>query len=151
MKKIAENRRAKYDYFLEDKLESGIKLEGWEVKSIREGKAQLSDSYVIFKGGEAFIIGSLIQPLVSASTHKSCDPTRTRKLLMSKSQILKLQESVEQKGSTCIVLDLYWNKNLVKCTVALAKGKKNIDKRAVMKDRDAGREINRAIKQVRLA
>lgn len=143
MSNITENRKVRHDYFIEETIEAGLQLEGWEVKSLREGKGQLADSYVIFKDGEAFLFGSLIQPLVSTSTHTTVDPLRTRKLLLQRKQISKLQIAVEQKGSTCVALNLHWSKHMVKCTIALAKGKKNYDKRETLKDREVEREIQR--------
>jgi SsrA-binding protein len=143
MSNITENRKVRHDYYIEETIQAGLKLEGWEVKSLRDGKGQLADSYVIFKDGEAFLFGALIQPLVSASTHTQNDPLRTRKLLLQGKQISKLQVAVEQKGYTCVALNLHWSKHLVKCTIALAKGKKNHDKRDTIKDREVEREIQR--------
>lgn len=149
IKVIAENRKTRHDYFIEETVEAGLKLEGWEVKSLRAGKAQLVDSYVVFKNGEAFLFGALIQPLLSASTHVETDPIRTRKLLLKAGQITRLQEAVEQKGFTCVALNLHWSKHLVKCSIALAKGKKNHDKRDTIKAREADREIQRVDKGLR--
>ncbi len=147
---IAQNRKAKHDYLIEETFQAGIKLEGWEVKSIRAGKAQLIDSYVIFKNGEAFLLGALIQPLVSACTHIQTDPVRTRKLLLNKNEIDKLEIAVEQKGYTCVALSFNWDKNLVKCMIGLAKGKKAHDKRESERARDAAREIQAVTKNTRL-
>jgi len=151
MTTIAQNRKARHDYAVEQKFQAGIALEGWEVKSLRAGKAQLTDSYVLLKGGEAFVIGLQIQPLQTASTHVEADLLRTRKLLLSRKELDRLTSSVEQKGYTAVVLSLEWSKHLVKCTVALAKGKKNFEKRETLKERDAKKQIDQAIKQRRSA
>ncbi|AXH60409.1 SsrA-binding protein SmpB [Pseudomonas amygdali] len=151
MTTIAQNRKARHDYAVEQKFQAGIALEGWEVKSLRAGKAQLTDSYVLLKGGEAFVIGLQIQPLQTASTHVEADPLRTRKLLLSRKELDRLTSSVEQKGYTAVVLSLEWSKHLVKCTVALAKGKKNFEKRETLKERDAKKQIDQAFKQRRSA
>ncbi|MBD8088446.1 SsrA-binding protein SmpB [Pseudomonas fluorescens] len=151
MTTIAQNRKARHDYAVEQKFQAGIALEGWEVKSLRAGKAQLTDSYVLLKGGEAFIIGLQIQPLQTASTHVQPDPLRTRKLLLNRKELDRLVSSVEQKGYTAVVLSLEWSKHLVKCTVALAKGKKNYEKRETLKERDAKKQIDQALKQRRAA
>ena len=151
MTTIAQNRKARHDYAVEQKFQAGIVLEGWEVKSLRAGKAQLTDSYVLLKGGEAFIIGLQIQPLQTASTHVEADPLRTRKLLLNRKELDRLVSSVEQKGYTAVVLSLEWSKHLVKCTVALAKGKKNYEKRETLKERDAKKQIDQAVKQHRSA
>lgn len=140
---IALNKRAKFDYFIEERFEAGLALVGWEVKSLRAGKGQLTDSYVIFKNGEAWLLGAHIQPLQTASTHFVTDPTRTRKLLLSRKQIDRLRESIEQKGYTVVATALYWKQHLVKCEVALAKGKKQHDKRETEKERDWGRQKQR--------
>ena len=123
-----------------------IALNGWEIKSLRAGKGQLTDSYVLLKDGEAWLFGSHITPLNAASTHVIADPTRTRKLLLHKQELGKLFGAVQQKGYACVALALYWKKHLVKCEIALAKGKKEFDKRAVAKERDSDREIQRAIR-----
>ncbi|MFK4132390.1 SsrA-binding protein SmpB [Pseudomonas luteola] len=140
---IAQNKKSRHDYFLEQFFEAGLCLEGWEVKSLRAGKAQLTDSYVIFKNGEAFLMGALITPLSTVSTHFIPDPIRTRKLLLNKNELNKLMIAVEQKGYTCVAVSLKWHKHLVKCDIALAKGKKDHDKRASEKDRDWAREKQR--------
>jgi SsrA-binding protein len=140
---IVQNKKASHDYFFEDRFEAGIELQGWEVKSLRAGKAQLVDSYVIFKNNEAFILGALITPLATASTHFVTDPTRTRRLLLKRREIDKLAQSVEQKGYTCICTKLYWKNHLIKAEIALAKGKANYDKRQVEKERDWNREKQR--------
>lgn len=140
---IAQNKRARFDYELHDRFEAGMVLQGWEVKSLRAGKVQLVDSYVIFKNGEAWLLGSLISPLQSASTHFVTDPTRTRKLLLKQRELTRLQEASEQKGYTVVATGLYWKQHLVKCEVALAKGKQEHDKREAEKDRDWQREKQR--------
>lgn len=142
---IAQNKKARHDYFIEDRFEAGLQLAGWEVKSLREGKVQLVDSYVLFKDGEAFLLGSLISPLSTVSTHYVTDPTRTRKLLLKRREIDKLASSVAQKGYTCVCTKLYWKNHLVKAEIALAKGKADYDKRAVEKERDWNREKQRIL------
>ena len=143
---IALNRRARHDYALEERFEAGIALEGWEVKSLHAGKAQLVDAYVLLKEGEAFLLGALITPLGTASTHITPDPTRTRKLLLNRRELNQLIGAVTQKGYTCIPTALYWKGNHVKCEVALAKGKKLYDKRASEKERDWAREKERVLR-----
>lgn len=143
---IAQNKKARHDYFLDTFFEAGVMLEGWEVKSLRAGKAQLVDSYVVFKNGEAFLMGAHIAPLTSASTHVEADPTRTRKLLLNRRELTKLSEAVAQKGFTCVAVNLKWTKHLVKCDIALAKGKKDHDKRDSAKDRDWARDKERLMK-----
>ena len=143
---IALNKKALHDYSIENKFEAGIALSGWEVKSLRAGKAQLVDSYVLLKDGEAYLFGAHITPLKTASTHVIADPTRTRKLLLHKRELGKLFGAVQQKGYACVALSLYWKKHLIKCEIALAKGKKEFDKRAVEKERDSNREIQRAVR-----
>ena len=143
---IALNKKALHDYSIENKFEAGIALSGWEVKSLRAGKAQLVDSYVLLKDGEAYLFGAHITPLKTASTHVIADPTRTRKLLLHKRELGKLFGAVQQKGYACIALALYWKKHLIKCEIALAKGKKEFDKRATEKERDSDREISRVMR-----
>lgn len=140
---IAQNKRARFDYELHDRFEAGMVLQGWEVKSLRAGKVQLVDSYVIFKNGEAWLLGSQITPLAAASTHFVTDPTRTRKLLLKQRELTRLQEAAEQKGYTVVATTLYWKQHLVKCEVALAKGKQDHDKREAEKERDWQREKQR--------
>lgn len=144
---IALNKKARHDYFIEHRFEAGLALAGWEVKSLREGKAQLVDSYVLLKDGEAWLMGCHITPLKTASTHVVADPTRTRKLLLNKRELEKLFGGVQRQGYTCVALALYWKKHLVKCEIALAKGKKDFDKRHVLKERDSQREMQRAIRE----
>jgi SsrA-binding protein len=144
---IALNKRARHDYFLEEKFEAGLALQGWEVKSMREGKAQLTDSYVLFKDGEAWLLGAQIQPLATVSSHVNADPTRTRKLLLNRREIDKISGAVQAKGYTCVATALYWKKHMVKCEVALAKGKAKHDKRETEKQRDWQRQKQRLMRQ----
>ncbi len=143
---IALNKRARHDYHLEERLEAGLSLEGWEVKSLRAGKAQLVDSYVLFKDGEAFLLGALITPLASASTHFVTDPTRTRKLLLNRRELNRFAGAVQQKGYTCVATALYWKRHRVKCEIALAKGKAQHDKRETEKARDWQRQKQRMMR-----
>jgi SsrA-binding protein len=143
---IAQNKKARFDYFIEDRLEAGLALQGWEVKSMRAGKAQLTDSFVIFRDGEAWLLGSHVTPLNTVSTHVVAEPKRTRKLLLNRREIDRLIGLVERKGYTLIALELYWSKNRVKVAVGLAKGKKQHDKRDTEKDRDWQRDKARALK-----
>lgn len=143
---IALNKKAKHDYFIEEKFEAGLELQGWEVKACREGKAQLTDSYVLFKDGQAWLLGARVQPLISASTHYVTEPDRTRRLLLNRKEIAKLMAAVEQKGYTCVCTALYWKKHLIKCEIALAKGKALHDKRDTEKERDWNREKQRLMR-----
>lgn len=142
---IAVNRKASHNYFIEERYEVGLVLKGWEVKSLRAGKAQLVDSYVIIKNGEAWLIGAHIIPLSTVSTHIIPDPQRTRKLLMHKQELHRLQGQVEQKGYTLLALSLYWKKGVAKLQIGLAKGKKQYDKRAAAKARDWARQKQRLL------
>lgn len=142
---ICQNKRARHEFIIEDKLEAGLCLQGWEVKSLREGRAQLIDSYIIFKNGEAWLSGAHITPLKQASTHYVTEPKRDRKLLLHSKQISRLSQGVEAKGYTCIALALYWKQGKVKCEVALGKGKKLQDKRASEKERDWNRQKQRIL------
>ncbi|AQZ93644.1 SsrA-binding protein SmpB [Halopseudomonas phragmitis] len=144
---IALNKKAKHDYFVEERFEAGLALTGWEVKSLRAGKAQLVDSYVVFKNGEAFLFGAHITPLLSASTHVIADPIRTRKLLLNARELEKLISGVQQKGYSCVPMALYWKKHLVKCEIALVRGKKDFDKRETEKERDWAREKARIVRE----
>jgi len=144
---IAENRRARYDYFIEERLEAGLVLQGWEVKSMRAGKAQVAEAYVYLKEGEAFLFGANITPLKTASTHVIPDPIRTRKLLLNKSELSRLVGSVERKGYTLVPLDLHWKDGRAKLEIGLAKGKKQHDKRATEKDRDWQRDKARVMRR----
>jgi SsrA-binding protein len=143
---IALNRKARHEYFLQDRFEGGMALQGWEIKSIRQGKANLSDSYVILKNGEAFLFGAVITPLNSASTHVICDPERSRKLLLNKRELNKLIGAVERDGFTLIATAMYWKGPWVKLEFYLAKGKREFDKRDDIKDRDWSREKERMMK-----
>jgi SsrA-binding protein len=144
--RIADNKKAAYNYFFEEKFEAGMVLQGWEVKALREGKVQLTDGYVVVKGGELYVIGCQINPLKTASTHVSPDAVRTKKLLMHKDEIRRLIGKVEQKGYTLVPLNLHWKAGKVKCEIALAKGKAEHDKRDTIKDREGKREVERAMK-----
>ena len=143
---IAQNKKALHDYHIEQRFEAGIALVGWEIKSLRAGKGQLTDSYVLLKDGEAWLFGSHITPLSAASTHVIADPMRTRKLLLHKNELGKLFGAVQQKGYACVALSMYWKKHLVKCEIALAKGTKEFDKRDVERERDSDREVQSAIR-----
>lgn len=134
--RIAVNKKARFDYHIEDTFEAGIALEGWEVKSLRAGKLQLTESYVHVRGGQAQLIGAHISPLTSASTHVQADPTRTRQLLLHRRELDRLTGLVERQGMTVVALEMYWKKGRAKLLLGLAKGKKQHDKRAASKDRD---------------
>jgi SsrA-binding protein len=144
--RIADNKKAAFNYFFEEKFEAGVVLQGWEVKSLREGKVQLTDGYVVVKNGEMYVIGLQINPLNSASTHINPDAVRTKKLLLHKEEIRRLIGKVEQKGYTLVPLNLHWKNGKVKCEIALAKGKAEHDKRDTIKDREGKREVERAMK-----
>lgn len=144
---IAENRKARFEYTIEEDFEAGLVLHGWEVKSLRQGKAQIADSYVIIKNSEAWLFGATIQPLTSASTHVSPEPQRSRKLLLNKKELKKLIGAKERQGYTIIPLRMYWKKGLAKLKIALAKGKKLHDKRQTIKDRDWQRNKQRILKK----
>lgn len=143
---IARNRKARHDYFIEQEYEAGLALEGWEVKSLRAGRAQLKESYVLIKNGELFLIGAHFSPLSSASTHVHADPVRTRKLLLHRNEISQLIGAVERRGYTLVPLTLYWKKGRAKLRIALAKGKKQYDKRATIKQREWDRDKQRLMK-----
>ena len=142
---IVENRKAFHDYFVEERYEAGLVLEGWEVKAVRAGRAQISDAYVIVDGGALWLIGSHIAPLLAASTHVKADPTRTRKLLMRAEEIRRLVGKVEQRGYTLIPLDLHFAKGRIKLQIALAKGKLKHDKRASEREKEWQREKTRLL------
>jgi len=146
---IVDNKKAFHDYFIEDRYEAGMVLEGWEVKSIRAGRAQLKEAYVIIRHAEIFLFGAHISPLPTASTHVSPDPVRTRKLLLKAEEIKRLIGKVERAGYTLLPLNLHYQRGRIKCEVGLAKGKKQHDKRDTERDRDAKREVDRAMKQNR--
>ncbi|MBX3709689.1 MAG: SsrA-binding protein SmpB [Gammaproteobacteria bacterium] len=144
---IAVNRKAQHEYFIEDRFEAGLILEGWEVKSLRAGRVQLDQAYVILKHGSAWLFGALITPLPTVSTHIHPDPQRSRKLLLHHSELNKLIGSVERRGYTVVPLLLYWKNNRVKIEIGLAKGKKLHDKRATEKERDWQRQKQRLFKR----
>jgi SsrA-binding protein len=143
---IALNRKATHEFFIEDRFEAGLVLEGWEVKSLRAGRVQLDQGYVLLKNGQAWLFGALITPLQTASTHIHPEPQRSRKLLLHARELSKLIGSVERKGYTLVPLSLYWKDNRVKLEIGLAKGKKLYDKRATEKERDFAREKQRLLK-----
>lgn len=145
---IVLNKKARHDYFIEQTLEAGLSLEGWEVKSLRDNKVQIKESYVIVKNNEMFLFGAHISALQSASTHVDPDPTRTRKLLLNRIEINRLREKIEQKGATVVPLKLYWKKGRVKLEIGVAKGKKAHDKRQDIKSRDWQRDKQRTLKEL---
>ncbi len=144
---IVENRKARHDYFIEDRYEAGLVLQGWEVKSIRAGRVQIGEAYVVIQRGELVLLGAHISPLETASTHIKPDNIRTRKLLMHKTEIERLIGKVERAGYALVPLDLHYLKGRVKLSVGLAKGKKEHDKRQAEKDREWGREKQRLLRQ----
>ncbi|HEX3098418.1 MAG TPA: SsrA-binding protein SmpB [Usitatibacter sp.] len=144
---IADNKKAFHDYFIEERYEAGLVLEGWEVKAIRAGRAQIKEAYVILKGAEPFIIGMHVSALPTASTHVRPDPTRSRKLLLNAEEIRRLIGKVEQRGYTLVPLDLHYTKGRVKLEIGLAKGKKQHDKREAEKDREWQREQQRLLRR----
>ena len=144
--RIADNKKAAFNYFFEERYEAGVVLHGWEVKALRSGKVQLTDGYVLIKDGELYLLGCQINPLKTASTHVSPDSARIKKLLMKKDEIKRLVGKVEQKGYTLVPINLHWKNGFVKCDIALAKGKAEHDKRDVIKDREGKREVERAMK-----
>ena len=146
---IVDNRKARHDYFIEDRFEAGLVLEGWEVKAIRAGRAQINEGYVIVRGAELFLIGAHISALPTASTHVKPDPTRTRKLLLHEAEISKLIGKVERAGYTLVPLDLHYTRGRIKLEIGLAKGKKQHDKRATEREREWERERQRVLKDVR--
>ena len=146
---IALNKKARFDYHLEEKFEAGMALEGWEVKSMRAGRAQLKESYVIIRNGELFLFGAHISPMTSASTHTVHDPTRMRKLLLKRKEISQLIGSVERQGYALVAVALYWKHGRAKLEIALAKGKKQHDKRSSIKDREWKRDKERMMKNAR--
>ncbi len=143
---IAENRKARHDYFIEERLEAGLTLTGWEVKSLRAGRAQITEGYVVVRNGEVFLQDAHFSPLNSASTHVTADPTRNRKLLLNRNEIDRLVGAVERSGYTIVPLELYWNRGRAKLRIGLAKGKKQHDKRASEKDRDWERDKARVLR-----
>jgi SsrA-binding protein len=143
---IAENRKARYDYFIEETYEAGMSLQGWEVKSLRAGRVQLKEAYVFVKDAEAFLFGAHVSALPTASTHVIPDPIRTRKLLLNRSELNRLVGAVERRGYTLVPIEMYWKNGRAKLRIGLAKGKKEHDKRATEKDRDWQREKSRLMK-----
>jgi SsrA-binding protein len=143
---IIQNKKAFQDYFIEDRYEAGIVLEGWEVKAIRDGRANIKEAYVIIQKGEIFLLGCHISPMGSASTHINPDNIRTRKLLLNNLEIIKLIGKVERSGFTLVPLDMHYKGSFVKCEIGLAKGKKQYDKRATEKEKDWNREKNRIMR-----
>jgi SsrA-binding protein len=144
---IAENRKARYEFFIEDTYEAGIVLQGWEVKSLRAGRAQLKEAYVFVKNGEAFLFGAHISALPTASTHFVPDPVRTRKLLLNRAELEGLSNAVDRKGYTIAPLELYWKGGRAKLRIGLAKGKQEHDKRNTEKDRDWQRDKARLMRR----
>ena len=143
---IVENRKAFHDYFIEERFEAGLALEGWEVKAVRGGRANLKEAYVVVRNGDIVLLGAHISPLSTASTHVKPDPTRTRKLLMHRRELDRLLGAVERKGHTIVPLKLYWKNGNVKLEIGLAKGKQSHDKRATEKDRDWQRDKSRLMR-----
>ncbi len=144
---IALNKRARFDYHIDETFEAGLALTGWEVKSLREGKVQITDTYVLMKDGEAFLLGAQITPLNTVSTHFVPDPIRTRKLLLNKRELAKILAATQQKGMTCVCLALYWKGHLVKAKIGLARGKQTHDKRHDQRDRDWNRQKQRIVRE----
>ena len=144
---IAVNKRARFEYELEERLEAGISLQGWEVKALREGNVQFGESHVLVRGGEAFLFGCRIPPLPSASTHVDPDPMRTRRLLLHRRELDRLIGRVERAGYTLVPTAMYWKKGRIKVEIALAKGKKKHDKRRAEKERDWERQKGRILRQ----
>jgi len=145
-KLIAENRKARFDYYIEDRYEAGMVLQGWEVKAMRAGKAQLTESYAYVKNGEAFLYGAHIAPLMTTSTHVIAEPTRTRKLLLNLAELEQLENAVEREGYTLVPLQMYWKAGRAKLQIGVAKGKKQHDKRATEKERDWQRDKARILR-----
>ncbi|GIK87775.1 MAG: ssrA-binding protein [Betaproteobacteria bacterium] len=143
---IVENRKAWHDYFIEERFEAGLSLEGWEVKAIRAGRANLKESYVVVKDGRIVLLGAHVSPLATASTHVKPDPTRTRTLLMHREEIARLVGKVERAGYTLVPLDLHYRNGRIKLEVGLAKGKKQYDKRAAIREREWNREQQRLVR-----
>lgn len=144
---IVLNKKARHDFFIEDTIEAGLALEGWEVKSLREGRVQLREAYVVLKDSEAWLVGAHITPLVSASTHIAADPTRSRKLLLHREQIDRLIGAVERRGFTVVPTRMHWRRGRAKLDIGLARGKRKHDKRATEKDRDWQRQKRRILKE----
>lgn len=144
---IVLNKKARHDFFIEDSIEAGLALEGWEVKSLREGRVQLREAYVVLKDNEAWLVGAHITPLVSASTHVNTDPTRSRKLLLHREQIDRLMGAVERRGFTVVPTRMHWHRGRAKLDIGLARGKRKQDKRATEKERDWQRQKQRILKE----
>jgi SsrA-binding protein len=144
---IAVNRKARHDYFLEEKFEAGLVLLGWEVKSLRAGKCNLSEAYIMLKDGEAWLFGCRVEPLQTASTHVIPDPLRNRKLLLHRKQLSQIFAGVQRDGYTCVPVSLYWDRGRAKLEIALAKGKQKFDKRATEKERDWSRQKQRLMRK----
>ncbi len=142
---IAQNKRARHEYKIGEQFEAGLELLGWEVKSLRAGKGQITDCYVFLKNGEAWLLNAQIQPINTISTHFVVEPNRQRKLLLNRREITKLEVASEQKGHTIVALSLYWKRHMVKCQVAIASGKKQHDKRQTEKERDWNRQKQRVM------
>ena len=143
---IVDNKKAFHDYFIEERIEAGLVLEGWEVKAIRAGRAHLKEAYVVVRHGEIILIGAHITPLAQASTHVQADPTRTRKLLLHRAEINRLIGKVERAGYTLVPIDMHFKQGRIKLEIGLAKGKKNYDKRESIAKKDERREIERDFK-----
>ena len=143
---IAQNRKVRHDYFIEEKFEAGLALQGWEVKSLRGGSVNLTDTYVFVKDNEAWLIGTNITPLNTVSTHYVTEPTRTRKLLLNARELKRIEDAIKQKGRTCVCTTLYWKGHLVKCEIALAKGKVAYDKHMDSKEKDWSRQKQRLMR-----
>jgi SsrA-binding protein len=146
-KTIAVNKRARFEYHVEERIEAGLALDGWEVKALREGRVQFADSYVLLKDNEAWLFGCQINPLPTVSTHVTPDPTRTRKLLLHRGEIDRLVGAVDRKGYTVIPTAMYWSRGRAKVEIGLAKGKREHDKRRTQKDRDWERQKSRIMKR----
>lgn len=146
-KTIALNKRARFEYHIEERIEAGIALEGWEVKALREGRVQFADSYVLLKDNEAYLFGCLVNPLPTVSTHVTPDPTRTRKLLLHRREIDRLVGAVDRRGYTVVPTAMYWSRGKVKVEIGMAKGKRQHDKRKTEKDRDWERQKSRIMKR----
>jgi SsrA-binding protein len=143
---IAQNKRARHEYHIDERYEAGVALQGWEVKSLRAGRTNLTDAYAIVRNGEIFLFGASIVPMISASTHVVADDRRTRKLLLHREEIDKLVGAVERKGYTLVPLAMYWKGNKVKIELGLARGKQDHDKRNALKDKDWQRDKQRAMR-----
>lgn len=144
---IAQNKKARHEFHIEETFEAGLVLEGWEVKSLRAGKLSFNESYVLMKDGEAFLWGAHISPLISASTHVNPDPTRSRKLLLNNRELAKIFGAITKKGFTCVPLSMYWKNGRAKCLIGLATGKQLHDKRQTEKNRDWSREKQRVMRK----